>query len=59
MLKVVLTFFPDRYFVSFVIQFQFYKSLCITAGQYNPFDASNPLHECDFYRNKEAGAKLG
>ncbi|XP_046453162.1 angiotensin-converting enzyme-like [Daphnia pulex] len=48
-----------RYFVSFVIQFQFYKSLCTTAGQYDPHNPSQPLHECDFYRNKEAGAKLG
>ncbi|KAI9554639.1 hypothetical protein GHT06_019912 [Daphnia sinensis] len=48
-----------RYFVSFVIQFQFYKSMCITAGQYDPNNPALPLHECDFYRSKEAGAKLG
>ncbi|KAH9488846.1 hypothetical protein Btru_058675 [Bulinus truncatus] len=41
-----------RYFVSFVIQFQFHKALC---------DASNytgPLHRCDIYNSKEAGQKL-
>jgi len=47
-----------RYFVSHVIQFQFYRSLCIEAGQYNPEDPSSMLHNCDFYRSKEAGAKL-
>jgi len=47
-----------RYFVSHVIQFQFYRSLCIEAGQYDPEDPSKPLHNCDFYRSKEAGAKL-
>jgi len=47
-----------RYFVSHVIQFQFYRSLCIEAGQYDPEDPSSVLHNCDFYRSKEAGAKL-
>ncbi|XP_064597980.1 angiotensin-converting enzyme-like [Liolophura sinensis] len=42
-----------RYFVSFVIQFQFHKALCEEAGQ-----GSVPLHECDIYRSKEAGNKL-
>jgi peptidyl-dipeptidase A len=41
-----------RYFLAHVLQFQFYKSLCDAAG----FDG--PLHECSFYGNKEAGAKL-
>jgi len=47
-----------RYFVSHVIQFQFYRSLCIEAGQYDPEDPSSVLHNCDIYRSKEAGAKL-
>jgi len=47
-----------RYFVSHVIQFQFYRSLCIEAGQYDPEDPSSVLHNCDFYRSKAAGAKL-
>ena len=25
-----------RYFVSFILQFQFYEHMCIEAGQYNP-----------------------
>lgn len=40
-----------RYFLSHVLQFQFYKSLCDTAGH------QGPLHECSFYGNKEAGAR--
>ena len=42
-----------RYFVSFVIQFQFHKALCEAANQ------TGPLHECDIYNSKEAGALLG
>ena len=40
-----------RYFLSFVIQFQFYKALCDASGY------QGPLNECDFYGNKVAGAK--
>ncbi|BES96670.1 Angiotensin-converting enzyme [Nesidiocoris tenuis] len=49
-----------RYFVSFVIQFQFYKALCVEAGQYNPSTPDQtPLHECDIYGNTAAGNLLG
>jgi peptidyl-dipeptidase A len=41
-----------RYFLSHVLQFQFYKALCDTAG------FKGPLYECSFYGNKEAGRKL-
>ncbi|GFR94014.1 angiotensin-converting enzyme [Elysia marginata] len=41
-----------RYFVSFVIQFQFYKAACDAAGN------TEPLYKCDFYNNKVAGEKL-
>lgn len=41
-----------RYFVSFVIQFQFHKALCEAAGH------TGPLHKCDIYRSKAAGEKL-
>jgi len=40
-----------RYFLSFVLQFQFYKALCDAAGY------QGPLHECDFYGNAEAGKR--
>ncbi|KAL0984278.1 hypothetical protein UPYG_G00139350 [Umbra pygmaea] len=42
-----------RYFVSFVIQFQFHQALCKAAGH------TGPLHECDIYRSREAGKLLG
>jgi peptidyl-dipeptidase A len=41
-----------RYFLSFVVQFQFHKALCEAAG------FSGPLHECDIYGNKAAGEKF-
>ncbi|XP_076045053.1 angiotensin-converting enzyme-like isoform X2 [Oratosquilla oratoria] len=41
-----------RYFVSFIIQFQFHKTLCAKAGYVGP------LHLCDIYNNKEAGNLL-
>jgi peptidyl-dipeptidase A len=41
-----------RYFLAFVLQFQFYKALCTTAGH------TGPLHECDFYGSREAGRKF-
>ncbi|CAL1599147.1 unnamed protein product [Knipowitschia caucasica] len=42
-----------RYFVSFVIQFQFHKALCDAAKH------SGPLHTCDIYQSKEAGKLMG
>jgi len=42
-----------RYFLSFIMQFQFHKALCDATG----FDG--PLHECSIYDNKAAGEKLG
>ncbi|XP_009882130.1 PREDICTED: angiotensin-converting enzyme [Charadrius vociferus] len=41
-----------RYFVSFILQFQFHKALCQAANH------NGPLHTCDIYMSKEAGAKL-
>ncbi len=40
-----------RYFLSHILQFQFYKSLCDASGH------KGPLYECSFYGNKEAGKK--
>ncbi|XP_064087199.1 angiotensin-converting enzyme-like [Macrobrachium nipponense] len=48
-----------RYFVSFVVQFQFHKALCMKAGEYDPLDPSKPLHKCDIYQSTEAGNALG
>lgn len=43
------------YFVAHVLEFQFYKSLCIAAGEYDPESTTVPLHKCDFYQSQEAG----
>lgn len=40
-----------RYFLSFIVQFQFHKALCEAAG------FKGPLNECDIYGNKAAGEK--
>ncbi|KAK8733290.1 hypothetical protein OTU49_006563, partial [Cherax quadricarinatus] len=47
-----------RYFVSLVLQFQFYKALCVRASQYDPLQPSTPLHKCDFYQSRGAGDAL-
>jgi len=45
-----------RYFVSFIIQFQIHKSLCIAAGEYDPNDVmSDPLYNCDIDGSPAAG----
>ena len=41
-----------RYFLSHVLQFQFYKSLCEASGH------TGPLYECSFHGNDEAGRKF-
>ncbi|XP_062535785.1 angiotensin-converting enzyme-like [Armigeres subalbatus] len=47
------------YFLAHILEFQFYRSLCIEAGEYNPANSSvNPLHKCDFYNSTAAGVKL-
>ena len=41
-----------RYFLSFILQFQFHKALCEAAGY------EGPLHECSVYGNEEAGRRF-
>lgn len=41
-----------RYFVAFVLKFQFYEAMCKAAKQ------TGPLHHCDFYKSQEAGKLL-
>ena len=41
-----------RYFLARILQFQFYKAACDTAGW------KGPLHRCSFYGNKEVGNRL-
>ncbi|KAL3284139.1 hypothetical protein HHI36_018307 [Cryptolaemus montrouzieri] len=47
-----------RYFVSFIIQFQFHKTLCLQSGEYNNNDPFKRLHLCDIYRKVKAGNLL-
>jgi peptidyl-dipeptidase A len=42
-----------RYFLSFILQFQFHKAMCEAAGH------KGPLHECSIAGNKEAGRRFG
>ncbi|CAG0891424.1 unnamed protein product [Cyprideis torosa] len=47
------------YFVSVILQYQFYEALCKEASQFDPDSpVSTPLHKCDFYGSKEAGKLL-
>jgi peptidyl-dipeptidase A len=41
-----------RYFLSHILQFQFYRAACQQAGW------TGPLHRCSIYGNKEVGAKF-
>ena len=41
-----------RYFLAFILQFQFHRALCHEAGY------AGPLYRCSIYGNKAAGAKL-
>ncbi|MFN7133430.1 MAG: M2 family metallopeptidase, partial [Myxococcales bacterium] len=41
-----------RYFLARILQFQFHRAMCRTAGH------QGPLHECSIYGNKAAGEKL-
>lgn len=41
-----------RYFVAFILQYQFHEHLCKTTGK---ITADKPLHECDIYGDTKAG----
>jgi peptidyl-dipeptidase A len=41
-----------RYFLAYILQFQFHRALCKEAG------FTGPLYRCSIYGNKAAGAKL-
>ena len=50
-----------RYFVSYILQFQFYREMCLEAKQYVPDSTEKPLHRCDFSEGEfkdAAGMKL-
>jgi len=37
-----------RYFVARILQYQFYKQMCLDSGNYDQKDPAKPLHKCDF-----------
>jgi peptidyl-dipeptidase A len=41
-----------RYFLSYILEFQFHRALCRIAGY------DGPLHRCSIYDNEEAGRRL-
>ena len=41
-----------RYFMAFILEFQFYRAMCKEAG------FTGPLNRCTFYQSEKAGAKL-
>lgn len=41
-----------RYFLATILQFQFHRALCETAGE------TGPLHRCTIYDSKTAGARM-
>nr|XP_050033967.1 angiotensin-converting enzyme-like [Dermacentor andersoni] len=41
-----------RYFVAFILQFQFHEHLCTVTKK---IDEQHPFHECDIYSEKSAG----
>ncbi|CAL8127099.1 unnamed protein product [Orchesella dallaii] len=48
------------YFLSYILQFQFYEAMCKAAGQYSEdTDLTKPLHRCDISGSKAAGKLLG
>ena len=46
-----------RYFLAFIMQFQFHRALAAVAGC-PPQGSNTPLHRCSIYDNKEAGRRL-
>ncbi|KAM3956774.1 angiotensin-converting enzyme-like isoform 2-T2 [Aphomia sociella] len=48
-----------RYYISYIIQFQFHRALCQLAGEYSPGDSDKLLSTCDIYRSQPAGEALG
>ena len=51
--KLEFYFSYRRYFMSFVLQFQFHKAACQAAGY------QGPLHTCSIYNSTAAGKKIG
>ncbi|XP_050664351.1 angiotensin-converting enzyme-like isoform X2 [Leptidea sinapis] len=47
-----------RYYISYIVQFQFHRSLCQLADEYQPGDSTKQLSNCDIYKSTKAGNAL-
>lgn len=47
-----------RYLVSFIVQFQFHKALCLKADEYEAGNPLKTLSSCDIYQSANAGNAL-
>lgn len=50
-----------RYFVAHILEYAFYKEMCLQSGNYVAGDPTKPLFKCDFSAGSQsqlAGAKL-
>lgn len=47
-----------RYFVSFIVQFQFHKAACTKAGEFEENNPKKSLNDCDIYQSVKAGNAL-
>lgn len=50
-----------RYFIAHILQYSFYKQMCLDAQQYDPMDPEKPLYRCDFSAGQfapDAGARM-
>ena len=45
-----------RYFVAHILEYQFYKQMCLDSKQYNASDPNMPLFKCDFSFGPDAPA---
>lgn len=43
-----------RYFVAHILEYSFYKEMCLASKNYDPNDAAKPLFKCDFSAGPDA-----
>lgn len=45
-----------RYFVAHILEYQFYRQMCLDSGNFVPGDPTKPLHKCDFSQGPDSEA---
>ena len=43
-----------RYFVAHILEYSFYKEMCLASNNYDPADPEKPLFKCDFSAGPDA-----